>query len=133
MDFERVHGWLASSYWTPGIDREMVEKAARNSSLVVGAFLDGEQVGFLRVISDKTSFAWVADVFVDESARGLGAAKRMMRYAQSHPEHQGFRRWVLATRDAQGLYETCGFKLIPNPQNWMIYFPTDQHPTSRDW
>jgi GNAT superfamily N-acetyltransferase len=122
-DFDQVHLWLASSYWSPGIARELVEKAAMGSSLVVNARLDGLQVGYLRVVSDKTTFGWICDVFVDESARGRGIAKEMVRYALQHPEHQGFRRWVLATRDAHEIYAACGFEALWEPQRWMIHFP----------
>lgn len=124
VDFDVVHEWLASSYWSPGIAREKVERAARNSSLVVSAKVHGKQAGYLRIISDKATFAWMADVFVDEAYRGRGIAKAMVRYAQVHPEHQGFRRWVLATRDAHGVYEECDFVLVPNPERWMIHFPS---------
>ena len=126
LDFERVRTWLASTYWSPGVTRERVEKAAKNSSLVVGAYQDEAQAGYLRIVSDKTTFAWVCDVFVDETHRGKGIAKAMLRYAQEHPEFQGLRRWVLATKDAHGVYAEVGFELIPNPERWMIWFPPAQ-------
>src|SRR5579884_1647307 len=104
VDFPRVHGWLTNAYWSLGISLAQVERAASNSSLLVSAY-DGEsQVGYLRIVSDRTRFAWVCDVFVAESHRGQGIAKRMVRYALAHPEHQGLRRWVLATRDAHSVY-----------------------------
>lgn len=123
MDFDRVHEWLASSYWSPGIAREKVERAARGSSLLVGAFDGDEQVGYLRIISDQATFAWVCDVFVAEAARGQGIAKAMVRYAQAHSRHQGLRRWVLATKDAQEVYAACDFQPLWEPQRWMIYWP----------
>jgi GNAT superfamily N-acetyltransferase len=120
VDFDTVHGWLSTSYWSPGVSREIVERAAANCSMVVGAY-DGErQVGYLRVVSDKTTFAWIADVWVAESHRGRGIAKALVRFALDHPEHQGMRRWVLATRDAHGVYAECGFKPLPEPSRWMI-------------
>jgi GNAT superfamily N-acetyltransferase len=123
VNFEVVHEWLTNSYWSPGIAREKVERAARNSSLVVSAHVEGAQAGYLRIVSDKATFAWVCDVFVGDEFRRLGIAKAMLRFAQAHPEHQGLRRWVLATRDAHGVYEECDFILVPNPERWMIYFP----------
>jgi GNAT superfamily N-acetyltransferase len=123
IDFERVHCWLASSYWSPGISREKVEKAAANSAMVIGGYRNGVQAGYLRVISDKTTFAWICDVFVDEDHRGLGLARGMVRYAQAHPDFQGLRRWVLATKDAHSVYASAGFIPLPEPQRWMIYFP----------
>ena len=123
IDFERVHGWLASSYWSPGVERAKVEKAARNSALVVGAYADGRQVGYMRVVSDRTTFAWVCDVIVDETFRGRGVGRAMVKFAQEHPDLQGLRRWVLATRDAHGVYAERGFEPIVEHERWMIYRP----------
>ena len=123
VDFERVHRWLASTYWSPGVPRDTVEKAAQGSSLVVGAYKDGEQAAYLRVVSDKATFAWLCDVFVDEAHRGSGLAKAMVRFALEHPDHQGLRRWLLATRDAHEVYRSVGFEPLPAPDKWMIYFP----------
>lgn len=122
-DFHAVHPWLASSYWSPGTTREMVERAARHSSLVVNAWDEDQQVGYLRVVSDRATFAWVADVFVAEAARGRGIAQAMVSVALNHPEHQGLRRWLLATRDAHGLYERFGFGPLPFPERWMVRLP----------
>jgi GNAT superfamily N-acetyltransferase len=126
LQFDRIHAWLASAYWSPGIARERVEKAARGSSLVVGAYRDGQQVGYLRLVSDQTTFAWVCDVFVDESHRGRGIATAMVRFAQAHPDHQGLRRWLLATRDAHAVYRCAGFEPLPSPERWMLYLPPDR-------
>ena len=123
VQFDRVHAWLASSYWSPGIAREKVEKAAANSSLVVCAYRDGEQAAYLRIISDKTTFAWVCDVFVGEAHRKKGLAKAMVKFAIGHPDYQGFRRWVLATKDAHAVYAECGFAPVPFPERWMAHFP----------
>jgi ribosomal protein S18 acetylase RimI-like enzyme len=127
IDFERVHGWLSGTYWSPGISRERVERAAYNSSLVLGAYHivrgDRLQVGYLRVVSDKTTFAYVCDVYVDESYRGRGLARMMLRYILEHPEYQGLRRWILATRDAHDVYRGVGFGPLPNPERWMTFIP----------
>lgn len=120
LDLGRVHGWLTSSYWSPGVTREIVERAAKGSSLVVGAYVGNEQVGYLRVVSDKATFAWIADVWVDELHRGHGLARAMVKFALDDPRHQGLRRWVLATRDAHEIYAACGFEALPEPQRWMI-------------
>lgn len=119
IDFDRVHRWLASTYWSPNIARERVERAARHSSLVIGAYRGSEQVGYLRIVSDRTTFAYVCDVFVDEAHRGHGIARAMVQHALAHPEHQGLRRWLLATRDAQPVYRRVGFEALPNPERWM--------------
>src|ERR1700722_15826376 len=95
LDLEKVHSWLTGSYWSPGISLEKVERAAQYASLVVGAYLGVDQVGYLRVVSDMTTFAWVADVWVDEPHRGKGLAKQMVQCALEDQEHQGLRKWVL--------------------------------------
>lgn len=120
IDFERVHSWLSSSYWSPGVSRERVEQAARGSSLVLGAYLDGTQVAYLRVVSDRTTFAWICDVWVDDDHRGLGIAKAIVRSAMADPDHADLRRWVLATRNAHPVYAACGFQPLPKPESWMV-------------
>ena len=131
IDFERVHEWLSHTYWSPGVGREKVERAARNSSMVVGAYLNDKQgdngnnlqVGYLRVVSDKTTFAYVCDVYVDEAYRGQGIARAMLRYALHHSEYQGLRRWILATRDAHDVYRGLGFETVSTPERWMTFMP----------
>ena len=126
VDFARVHGWLATAYWSPGVSRERVERAAHHSSLVVGAYAPGgDQVGYLRVVSDLTTFAWICDVFVAEAHRGRGVASAMVRFALTHPEHRGLRRWLLATADAHALYAAAGFRPLPAPERWMLLAPGD--------
>ena len=125
MDFARVQAWLAATYWTPGIARERVERAARNSALVLGAFTaDGTQVGFARVVSDKTRFGYFCDVVVDEAYRHRGLARAMVEYALAHPEFATVTTWTLATRDAHGVYTPLGFKPVTDPvsrpDDWMV-------------
>lgn len=125
VDFERVHAWLASSYWSPGIDRERVERGALNSALVLSAFdACGSQVGFLRVVSDKTRFAYICDVWIDEAHRGRGLARRMVQHALDHSGFTTVTSWTLGTKDAQGVYAALGFKDIREPDaypnTWMI-------------
>lgn len=126
IDFARVHAWLASSYWSPGIPRERVETGARNSALVLGAFdaQNGIQTGFARVVSDKTRFAYLCDVWVDDSFRGRGVARALVRYAVEHPEFATVVTWTLGTKDAQGVYEPLGFRDIREPgaypNTWMV-------------
>ena len=119
LQFDRVHGWLTNSYWCPGIPLERVERAAKGTTMVVAVYKDEEQVAYMRVISDKTTFAWVCDVFVAEEHRKKGIAHAMVQFALDHPEFQGLRRWLLATKDAHDIYESCGFIPLPNPERWM--------------
>jgi GNAT superfamily N-acetyltransferase len=132
IDFERVHGWLTETYWSPGIVLETVIKGARRSSLVVGAYHEGTQVGYLRVVSDTTRFAWICDVFVAEAHRGQGLAKEMVRFALEHPEHSEVKRWLLATADAHAVYRAVGFAPLPSPERWMIYSPNRNDPLAAE-
>lgn len=126
VDFARVHAWLSSSYWTPGIARERIEHASRHSALVLSAFAsDGGQIGFLRVVSDKARFAYLCDVWVDEAHRGRGIARSMVRHAMEHASLTTVTTWTLATKDAQGVYATLGFRDIREegafPNTWMVH------------
>ena len=124
LDFDVVHGYLATeSYWARGIPRETVERAARHS-LCFGVYCHGAagsvaQVGFARVLSDRATVAYLADVFILPEHRGRGLSKRLLRTIFAHPELQGLRRWALATRDAHGLYRQFGFEALSQPENRM--------------
>lgn len=123
LDFEQLREWLSSTYWSPDITVESIKSAAQFSSFVVGTYLNDKQVGYLRVVSDKTTFAWIADVYVDKDHRRKGIASAMIQFALGHPEHQRLRRWMLATQDAQPLYKLFGFEQVPEPGNLLIYRP----------
>ena len=125
MSLSDVHEMLVDAYWCKGTSRERVAKAAAGSSLVIGAFFGQKQVAYARVVSDKTTFGWICDVIVHEDHRGKGLGRAMVRYALEHPEHQRFRRWVLATKDAQEVYAAAGFEPIDHPERWMAYRPED--------
>lgn len=119
MDFEAVHACLTRSYWSPGVPRATVERAAANS-MCFGLFHERDgQVAFARVVTDKTTFAYLADVFVLEAHRGLGLSKCLVRAIQAEPDLQGLRRFLLATRDAHGLYAQLGFSPIATPSRLM--------------
>ena len=125
IDWPRVHQWLGSCYWTPGIERERVERGARCSALVVGAYLigasgDREQVGYLRVVSDTTRLAYLCDVWVDEAHRGRKLAQNMTRFALDHPDLRDVSVWALRTRDAHAVYRTVGFEPIDDAECWMM-------------
>lgn len=111
LDIALIHDWLSTkSYWAKGIPREIVERAIANS-LNFGIYHASQgQVGFARVITDRATFAYLADVFVLESHRGRGLSKKLMQTILEHSELQGFRRWLLATRDAHTLYAQFDFK-----------------------
>jgi N-acetylglutamate synthase-like GNAT family acetyltransferase len=118
MDRAVIATFLASSYWAKGIPKATVEKSLAHS--LCFALLDGDrQVGFARVISDYATIAFLNDVFVLPEYRGRGLSKWLMECITSHPELQGLRRWMLATRDAHGLYERFGFTPLKKPEVFM--------------
>ena len=108
LDLDVIHGFLAGSYWSEGIPRELLERAIENS-ISFGVYESGRQVGFARVVTDRATFAYLADVFVLEPYRGRGLSKRLIQVITFHPELQGLHRWHLVTRDAHGLYRRLGF------------------------
>lgn len=118
LDRERIRNFLAESYWAAGIPQETVDRAVEGS-LCFGLYRNDEQRGFARVVSDKATFAWLADVFVLPEERGRGLAKWLMACVFEHPELSGLRRWMLATRDAHGLYEPFGFRALGAPGKFM--------------
>src|SRR6266536_552050 len=109
LDIEFIHAFLSNSYWAAGIPREVVERSIANS-LCFGVYEGDRQVGFARVITDYSTYAYLADVFIIESHRGRGLAKFLMECITKNPDLQGLRRWTLATRDAHSLYAKFGFK-----------------------
>jgi len=108
IDVPAVYNYLTASYWAKGITREAVERSIAYS-LPFGVYHGEKQVGFARVITDRTTFAYLSDVFILPEAQGQGLGKWMIEVITSHPELQGLRRWLLFTRDARGLYEKFGF------------------------
>ncbi|HCM0799123.1 GNAT family N-acetyltransferase [Vibrio parahaemolyticus] len=115
LNFEVIHDFISRSYWAAGIPKATLEKAILNSFCFGIYDSIGQQVGFARLITDKATFAYLADVFIIESQRGKGLSKWLVETIVSHPDLQGLRRMVLATSDAHGLYAQYGFKPIENP------------------
>jgi len=118
LDMALIHDFLRSSYWAQAIPREIVTRALENS-LCFGLFHNGKQIGFGRVVTDHATFAYLADVFVIDGYQGLGLGKWLISCVLDHPELQGLRRWLLATLDAQGLYQQHGFVPLRNPERFM--------------
>ena len=116
LQLDVIHGFLAASYWSPGIPRAVVERAIEHSWCVGVYGPDGGQVGFARLVTDRASFAYLADVFVIEAARGQGLSKAIVAFFVEHPELQHLRRWMLVTRDAHDLYARFGFRPIDEEQ-----------------
>ncbi len=130
FDIEAIHSFLSRSYWSPGIPRAVVERAIANS-LCFGVLLGTQQVGFARVVTDKATFAYLADVYVLEEHRGKGLSHLLMGQVLHQPDLQGLRRMMLATRDAHGLYAGYGFTPLAAPDRFMechdpdVYLPSE--------
>ncbi len=119
LDVETIHRFLTEeSYWAQNRTLEQTRIAIENS-LCFGVYLDRRLVAFARVVSDFATFAYVGDVFVLREFRGRGLSKRLMQAMFEHPDLQGLRRWVLATRDAHRLYEQFEFSTLRFPERWM--------------
>jgi len=118
LDVDAIHAFLTSSYWSPGIPRDIVERAIAGS-ICFGLFAGERQIGFARVITDRATFAYLADVYVLDEHRGRGLGSWLVETVIAHPELKGLRRFVLVTRDAHGLYEKFGFTPISKPENYM--------------
>jgi GNAT superfamily N-acetyltransferase len=118
LDLDVIHGFLANCYWAKGITREVVAQSIENS-LCFGVYDGNDQVAFARVISDFATYAYIGDVFVLETHRGLGLSKWIMESITTHPRLQGLRRWNLLTRDAHDLYAKFGFTPVAKPDRYM--------------
>ena len=131
LDVDVIYSFLSTCYWSAGIPREVVEKSIKNS-LCFGVYSpESQQVGFARMITDKATFAYLADVFILEDLRGMGLSKRLMEFIFSYPELQGLRRMMLATRDAHSLYEKYGFTPLTNPDTFMQNWNPDVYSKSK--
>ena len=130
LDLDVIHGFLSRAYWCEDIPRSVLERAIRNS-LCFGVYAGGRQVGFARVVTDRATFAYLADVFILESHRRRGLSKLMMEAVMSHPDLQGLRRWSLATRDAHGLYSQFGFRPLQMPERHMEILDLDIYKKAR--
>ena len=118
LDLEVVHDFLTNSYWAKGISEELVRRSIEHS-LCFGVYHEQTQVGFARVITDRATFAYLADVFIVEQHRGRGLGKWLIGTIVAHPELSGLRRWILVTRDAHDLYRQYGFMPLRNPERFM--------------
>jgi len=120
LDLGAIHHWLSiASYWAEGVPLDVVERSFRHSCAFGVYAEDDSLAGFARVVTDYASFGYVADVFILPEQRGHGLGKLLVEAMLAHPDLQGLRRWLLMTRDAQGLYGQYGFTPLKNPQRAM--------------
>lgn len=119
LNIDLIHHFLSTqSTWALGIPKQLVEKSITNS-LCFGIYEDGAQIGFARVISDFSTFAYLMDVFILPIHQGKGHSLQLMQFIMAHPELQGMRRFMLASSNARGLYQRFGFTPLGSPQIMM--------------
>src|SRR5450432_653874 len=118
LQIDVVYNFLVTSYWSTNIPRAIVERSIEHS-LCFGVYKSSDQIGFARVVTDCATFGYIADVFILERYRGKGLSKWLMKTILDYPELQGFRRWMLATRDAHGLYQQFGFQTLADPARFL--------------
>ncbi|MEX0750561.1 MAG: GNAT family N-acetyltransferase [Dehalococcoidia bacterium] len=133
LDLDVIHGFLKGAYWSPGVPRQVIERAIEGS-LNFGLYRGDEQIGFARVCTDRATFAYLMDVFVLPEHRGNKLSVWLMETVMAHPDLQDLRIFRLATRDAHSLYEKVGFSRIANPDAMMeitrpdMYLTMEQQP-----
>ena len=130
LDLDAIHDFLTRSYWSEGIPKPMVKRAIEHS-LCFGLFDLEKQIGFARVVSDYTTYAYLCDVYVLESYRGKGLGTWLMSFVLKHHELQGLRRFTLLTRDAHGLYKKFNFATMKDPSRYMEIHVADIYKKSR--
>lgn len=118
FDLETICQFLNESYWAQGITKEIIQRCL-DHSLCYGIYQNDCQVGFGRVITDYTTYAYLSDIYIEKAHRGMGLSKKLVTCMLSHPELQNLRRWTLVTLDAQSLYEQFGFVSLKSPETYM--------------
>jgi len=119
LDVNAITDMLSRAYWAQGRTAEMIARYLQHS-LAFGLYDGSRQIGLARVVSDYTTFAWLCDVFIHEDYRGQGFGKWLMETIHSHPDLQNLKRWMLATKDAHGLYKQFGWVPLEPPERWMM-------------
>ena len=130
LDIVSIHQYLyREAYWCKNVPLEIVKRTIEGS-VCFGMYHNDRQVGFARVITDNASFGYLADVFIINEYRGRGLSKWLMQCILGHPELQGFRSWLLGTRDAHGLYSQFGFKPLEHPERFMRLGLITEYPST---
>lgn len=119
LNVDAIADMLSRAYWAQGRTAEMIARYLQHS-LTFGLYDGNRQIGLARVVSDYTTFAWLCDVFIHEDYRGQGLGKWLMETIHNHPDLQGLKRWMLATKDAHGLYKQFGWVPLEPPERWMM-------------
>lgn len=131
LDIARLHAWLAATYWSRGIPLDVLQRAIAGSDCF-GVYDGNRQVAFARLVTDRATFAYLCDVYVDEAYRGRGIGEWLTSTIQAQPRYQGLRRWMLATRDAHALYARLGWTPVTDPKPLMQRHDPDVYTRMQD-
>ncbi|HKJ82009.1 MAG TPA: GNAT family N-acetyltransferase [Ignavibacteriaceae bacterium] len=126
LDRETIFSFLASSYWAKDRSKATIVKTLDNS-LCFGLYNNGRQIGFARVITDYSVFAYLLDVFISKEFRGKGGGKKLIKEILNYPDLKEVKKWMLATKDAHVFYEKFGFVQLKNHKKYMEYSPSPQN------
>jgi GNAT superfamily N-acetyltransferase len=119
LQLDVIYNYLSKeSYWAQNMPLDLIKESIAGS-LCFAVFFKDKQIGYARVITDNATFGYLADVFILEERRGNGLAKELMRFIMEHPNLKKIRRFLLATKDAHGLYERFGFSALAKPETMM--------------
>jgi GNAT superfamily N-acetyltransferase len=121
LDIDFIHEFISNSYWGTGRTLKTVQTCIQNS-LNFGVYLNNQQIGYGRVVTDYGQFAYIMDVFITPKHRGQGYSKELMQYIMSFDKLSNVKVWRLSTDDAQGLYQQFGFLPLEKPENSMAFF-----------
>ncbi|WP_411030828.1 GNAT family N-acetyltransferase [Spongiimicrobium sp. 3-5] len=121
MDIAYIHDYLSNkSYWAKNRDLQKVKQSMEHSICFAVYNQDRQQIAFARIVTDEVVFAWLMDVFVDDTYQGKGIGKLLMEYILRHPSLKTVKGIGLRTNDAHGLYKKFGFNEIDDPETWML-------------
>ncbi|WP_100610902.1 GNAT family N-acetyltransferase [Confluentibacter lentus] len=118
LQIEVIHQFLTNSYWAKGRTVDDVKKTIEHC-LCFGVYLEDKQIGFARIATDYTVFAYLMDVFISPEYRGKGYSKKLVQTIIENPELQSCTVWMLKTADAHGLYKQFGYTELKYPEKLM--------------
>jgi GNAT superfamily N-acetyltransferase len=134
LDVAKVADWLATdAYWAIGRPHATTEAAIEGSDAYGVYAPDSTQAAFCRVVTDRATFGWLCDVYVDRAHRGRGIARWMVAALRDEYGATGMRRLLLATGDAHDVYAAVGFAPLAKPEMWMelSFTPQPDPPAAR--
>ena len=118
LNYAFISSNLQQQYWSTDLSTTEIRKSIGNSRSY-GLYHNNIQIGFAKVLTDYVRFAYLSDVFIIDEYKGKGLSLFMIKGILDDPKLQGVKKWMLATRDAHGLYKKFGFTELKNPKRFM--------------